>query len=259
MSQNLHRYMKVYAKKYIGCLALLVSLSACQRQWTASPSLAATDVPVNKTVAADSTMEARIQPYRQEVTKKMSEVVGVAPVALNKGNYDSPIGNFVVDLQMEQAKPVYGKSIDLSLTTDGGLRVPLPAGNITTGNIFELMPFENELVVLTLKGETVKQLFDYAAKTKTAPIGNATYTVKGGIAADVVIAGEPLALNRTYTLVTSDYLAGGGDNMSMLKENIAYERLGLLLRDAILKQIKEFTAAGKPVTADTTARVNILP
>ncbi|MDX5438377.1 MAG: 5'-nucleotidase C-terminal domain-containing protein, partial [Pontibacter sp.] len=127
------------------------------------------------------------------------------------------------------------------------------------GNVFELMPFENELVVLTLKGETVQQLFDYAAERKNAPIGNATYVVAMGKAKDIKIAGEPFDPRETYTLVTSNYLAGGGDDLKMLKDAVKYENVGLLLRDAILNQIRALTAAGKPVTAETGNRVTILP
>ncbi|WP_439881546.1 5'-nucleotidase C-terminal domain-containing protein [Pontibacter sp. MBLB2868] len=251
--------MKRQLAKSVAGLLLLLSFVSCQRTWVASPSLETTDVPVDKTIPADPQVEAKIQPYRQEVTDKMSEVVGTAPVALVKGDYESPLGNFVVDLQKSQSEPLYGKPIDLSLTTNGGLRVPLPAGNITTGNVFELMPFENELVVLTLKGETVQQLFDYAAEKKVASIGNATYTVQTDKAKDIKIAGVPFDPRKTYTLVTSNYLAGGGDDLKMLKDAVKYENVGLLLRDAILQEIRQRTAAGKPITAEIKNRVTILP
>ncbi|TPE44658.1 5'-nucleotidase C-terminal domain-containing protein [Pontibacter mangrovi] len=251
--------MKRNFAKAAAILALSVSMAGCHRPWAASPALGTTDVPVDSTVSADPQLEAQIAPYRQAVESKMSEVVGTAPVALSKGDYESPLGNFVVDLQLAQSEPLYGKPIDLSLTTNGGLRVPLPEGEITTGNVFELMPFENELVVLTLKGEAVKQLFDYAAERKNAPIGNATYTVQNGKATDIRINGQPFDASHAYTLVTSNYLAGGGDDLNMLKDAVKYENIGLLLREAILQQISQLTEVGKPVTADTTKRVTILP
>ncbi|AKD03373.1 5'-nucleotidase [Pontibacter korlensis] len=251
--------MKSHFPKALVALALTLSLVGCQRPWVTSPTPGTTDVPVDKTITPDTQMEAQIAPYREEVTVKMSEVVGTAPVALSKGDYESPLGNFVVDLQLAQAEPLYGKPIDLSLTTNGGLRMPLPEGDITTGHVFELMPFENELVVLTLRGETVKQLFDYAAERKNAPIGNASYTVSGGKATDIKINGKPFDPSQTYTLVTSDYLAGGGDDLKMLKDAEKTEKVGMLLRDAILQQIRQLTAAGKPVTAQSGKRVTILP
>jgi len=252
--------MKHNLAKGISVLLLLLSFTSCRPgAWQAAPDLAQNKVAVDKALTADPQLEALIVPYRQQVTSKMSEVVGTTPAALTKGEYQSPLGNLVVDLQLEQSLPLYGKPIDLSLTTNGGLREPLPQGNITRGHVFELMPFENELVVLTLKGETVQALFDYAARTKFAPIGNATYTVQNGKPGNIRIGGAPFDPQRSYTLVTSDYLAGGGDNLAMLKEATRREQVGLLLRDAIMQHISRLTAAGKPVVADTTTRVTLLP
>ncbi|MBD1398427.1 5'-nucleotidase C-terminal domain-containing protein [Pontibacter sp. JH31] len=250
--------MKLPLFKHLSGVALALSLVACQRPLQPAANLSETDVAVDHNIAADPAVEAIVAPYREEVTVKMSEVVGTAPVALGKGDYESPLGNFVVDLQLAQSEPVYGKPIDLSLTTEGGLRVPLPKGEITTGHIFELMPFENELVVLTLRGETVKQLFNDAAARKIIYIGNATYTVADGKATDIRIKGQPFDPGKTYTLVTSDYLAGGGDNLTLLKNPVKYEKLGLMLRDAIHQQIKQLTTAGKQVTAPAGKRVTVL-
>ncbi|WP_299704337.1 5'-nucleotidase [uncultured Pontibacter sp.] len=244
--------------KYISGLALALTLAACQRPLEPSANLDETDVAVDKNIVADPAVEALVAPYREEVTVKMSEVVGTAPVALGKGDYESPLGNFVVDLQLTQSEPIYGKPIDLSVTTEGGLRVPLPQGNITTGHIFELMPFENEMVVLTLSGEAVQQLFDDAAARKIIYLGNTTYTVANGKAQDIKIKGQAYDPNRTYTLVTSDYLAGGGDNLVMLKNPLKYEKLGLLLRDAIHQHIQQLTASGKQVTAPAEKRVTVI-
>lgn len=251
--------MKIKLHKSFGIALVTLWLGACQPlAWQASPSLAGTDVPVDSTITADPQTEAVIAPYRRQVTSKMNEVVGFAPVELSKGDYESLLGNFVVDLQMAQSQPLYGKPIDLSLTTNGGLRQPLPQGDINVGHVFELMPFENELVVLTLDGSTVQELFDYAVERKWAPIGGATYTVKNGKPMEIKIDGEPFDPTKSYTLVTSDYLAGGGDDLDMLKKATKTEKVGLLLRDAILQQIRQLTAAGKPVTA-TATRVTILP
>ncbi|WP_347157906.1 5'-nucleotidase [Pontibacter chitinilyticus] len=252
--------MKIIWNKSLQGMLLALSLAACQpRTWQASPSLTTTDVPVDSTLTADPQTEAFIKPFRQQVTAKMSEVIGFAPTELSKGDYQSALGNFVVDLQKAQSEPLYGKPIDLSLTTNGGLRQPLPQGNITVGNVFELMPFENELVVLTLAGGTVQELFDYAVEKKWAPIGGATYTIKNGKPTDIKIGGKPFDPNKSYTLVTSDYLAGGGDDLSMLKKATKTEKVGLLLRDAITRQITQMATAGKPVTADMVTRVTILP
>lgn len=249
--------MKHPIYSYITALLLTASVAGCQQKiWQPQASLAQTDVPVDSTITADPEVEAMIKPYRQQVVAKMSEVIGTAPVELRKADYESPLGNFVTDLMLEQTNKIMDTPVDMAQTTNGGLRVPLPAGEINVGNVFELMPFENEVIVLTLDGPTTKELFDFAAKTGISPIANATYTVKDGQATDIKIGGKPLDLSRTYTVVTSDYLANGGDNMVMFKKALKSEKVGMMMRDMILKHIKEQTAAGKPIVADTARRVS---
>lgn len=242
---------------YITALLLAVSTIGCQQKvWQPQASLAQTDVPVDSTITADPETETMIAPYRNQVSTKMNEVIGTAATELGKGNHESPLGNFVVDLLLEQTNKLMDTPVDMAQTTNGGLRVPLPAGPVNVGNIFELMPFENELVVLTLDGPTTKELFDFAAKTGISPIANATYTVQNGQATDVKIGGKPLDLSRNYTIVTSDYLAGGGDNMVMFKNALKTEKVGVMMRDMIINHIKELTANGKQITADTKNRVS---
>ncbi len=242
---------------YITAILLAASAAGCQQKvWQPAASQEQDNVPVDSTLIADPETEALIAPYRTQVTSKMSEVIGTATTELTKAPHQSPLGNFVADLLLEQTRKIMDQPVDMGQVTNGGLRVPLPAGPITVGHIFELMPFENETVVLTLDGPTTKELFDFAAKTGISPIANATYTVKDGEATDIKIGGQPLDLNRTYTIVTSDYLASGGDNMAMFKKALKTEKVGMMMRDMILKHIKELTAAGKPITASTSERVS---
>ncbi|NDK54663.1 5'-nucleotidase C-terminal domain-containing protein [Pontibacter fetidus] len=249
--------MKHPIYSYITALLLAGSVVGCQpKVWQAqTPNLEQTDVAIDSTLTADPEAEAMIAPYRTQVSAKMNEVIGTAATELRKGDYESPLGNFVVDLMLAQTNKLVATPADMAQTTNGGLRVPLPAGPVNVGNVFELMPFENEVVILTLDGSTTKEMFDFAAKTGISPIANATYTVKDGAATDIKIGGKPLDLTRTYTVVTSDYIAGGGDNMTMFKKNLKTEKVGIMMRDMILKHIKELTANGKQLTADTKKRV----
>ncbi|MFD2513770.1 5'-nucleotidase C-terminal domain-containing protein [Pontibacter locisalis] len=251
--------MKQNLTKSVAGLLLLLSFVACQRTWVASPTLETTDVPVAKYIPEDPKLAEQIEPYKKEVTTKMSEIIGNAPVVLGKADYQSPLGNFVVDLMLEEARERYKGPIDLATTTNGGLRVPIPLGAVSVGNIFELMPFENELVVLTLKGQDVQEFFNIAAEAKYAPIANATYTVKDEKAINIKIGDKPFDPTQNYNIVTSDYLAGGGDNLGVFKRAIKSEKVGIMMRDAIMEHIRELTAKGQPIGADTTQRVIILP
>lgn len=236
---------------------LLTLATACQRgplQATAhlAPS---TSQPVGSTIAPDAGAADYIKPYHEQVERQMQQVIGTAPVALGKNPGENPIVNFVSDLQRTAASQYFkGEAIDLGVMTNGGMRNALPAGPITLGNVFELMPFENELIVLDAPGPVVQQLFEYAAPVHMA-ISGATYTVSADKKPQaILIGGQPFDPARTYSIAISDYLAGGGDHMEFLKA-AKLRHTGLLLRTVIIDHIKALTAAGQPVTAQVEGRV----
>jgi hypothetical protein len=82
----------------------------------------------------------------------------------SKGEWQSNIGNFMADACMELATPVFlkqqNKQIDIVLLNSGGIRSIIPKGNITKRNAFEVMPFENSLIVVALKGEEIMEIFN---------------------------------------------------------------------------------------------------
>jgi 2',3'-cyclic-nucleotide 2'-phosphodiesterase (5'-nucleotidase family) len=237
--------------------ASVLLLGGCQRgPLVATAHLpAATSQPVGSAIAPDAGAADYIRPFHEQVERQMQQVIGTAPVALAKNAGENPIVNFVSDLQRTAASRYFkGQTIDLGVMTNGGMRNALPAGPITLGNVFELMPFENELLVLDAPGPVVQQLFDYAAPIHMA-ISGATYSVSVDKKPQaILIGGQPFDPARTYSIAISDYLAGGGDHMEFLKL-ARLRHTGLLLRTVIIDHIKGLTAAGQPVTAQVEGRV----
>jgi 2',3'-cyclic-nucleotide 2'-phosphodiesterase (5'-nucleotidase family) len=236
-------------------------LLSCQSSLYPTAQLPAeTDIQLNQAISADANLETFIAPYRQQVSQKMNEVIGRATVELNgrSGKIETNLGNFVADLQQQQAASAMGKPVDMGGITSGGLRAIIPQGDIKVGDIFEVMPFENELLVLTLSGETTRQLFQYAAERKNLSLSNATFTIRQNKAENILIGGKPFDGQRSYTIAISDYLANGGDDMTFLKQALRSDKAGILLRDAIIKQIRQFTAQHKPIEAAIEGRVKQL-
>ncbi|MCC3157268.1 5'-nucleotidase C-terminal domain-containing protein [Hymenobacter sp. 15J16-1T3B] len=237
-------------------LVLLLAATACQRgALQPKAQLTTTAQPVTAAQPADPKVEAVVAPYRLKVKQQMDEVIGHAPEAIRKNPGESPLANFAGDVQRERAAKELGQPIDLGVMTNGGLRAELPAGNITTGSIFELMPFENELVVLDAPASVVQQLFNYAAPIKMA-ISGATYTVVDGKPTDIRIGKDVFdaAKDRTYTIAISDYLAGGGDRLDFFRA-LPPRHTNVLLRTAFNDHIRQLTKEGKPVTAKAEGRV----
>ena len=239
-------------------LFLLALVPACQRAaYTPTAHFVPiTSRPVGKTQAEDPAIAALIAPYHDKVTAQMTEVLGTAPVPLTKGPGENPLSNFVADLQRERASAELKQPMALGVMTNGGLRAGFAAGPVTLGSVFELMPFENELVVLDAPGPVVQQLFDYAAHIKMA-ISGATYSVTfDGMPKDIRIGGQPFDVNdsRTYPIAISDYLATGGDNLSFFKA-LTSRHTRVLLRTAIADHIRALTKAGQSITARVEGRV----
>ncbi|UYZ63242.1 5'-nucleotidase C-terminal domain-containing protein [Hymenobacter weizhouensis] len=243
----------------LGLLAATTLLApACQRAgYVPTAKLApATAQPVGPALAENPAALDLIAPYRQRVTEQMTTVLGQAPAAITKNPGESPLANFVGDLQRQRASRELGQPVDLGVMSNGGLRAPIPAGPVTMGAVFELMPFENELVVLSTPGPVVQQLFDYAARVKM-PVSGAVYAVtQEGKPTSISIGGQPFDLARTYTIAISDYLAGGGDNMTFFK-TLKPRGTGILLRTAIADHIREQTQQGKAIQAAVEGRVKL--
>ena len=106
---------------------------------------------------------ALLEPYKAGVDSVMGEVKGVAAVSMDRFRPESPLSNLIADVLRQAAADVLGRPADVGLVNVGGIRNVLTEGDITTQNIYEILPFENSLCVLTLKGSTLRELFENIA------------------------------------------------------------------------------------------------
>mgnify|MGYP003983372229 FL=1 len=179
----------------------------------------------------DSTVLAIITPYQNGIESQMNEVLCVSEMEMNKGKPESLLGNFVTDLCLNYA------DAHVCVMNTGGLRSTLQKGNITRGDIYTLMPFENELVVLELDIESFKGLVDYITKRGGEPFSGMTLKAssKGYDIEEVSRMEDYLDFNKgnKIRVLTSDYLANGGDKMWFFKDK-EQNKVGIKLRDAII-------------------------
>ena len=179
----------------------------------------------------DSTVLAIITPYQNGIESQMNEVLCVSEMEMKKGRPESLLGNFVTDLCLNYA------DAHVCVMNSGGLRSSLPKGNITRGDIYTLMPFENELVVLELDSESFKGLVDYITKRGGEPFSGMTLKAssKGYDIEEVSGMEDFFDFNKgdKIRVLTSDYLANGGDKMWFFKDKEQI-KVGIKLRDAII-------------------------
>ena len=211
------------------------------------------------TAAVDSSVYYIIEPYRSGMSAKMDEVIGVSEHAFEKGLPEGLLGDFAADACFKIANQYYypedGRYADFCLLNNGGLRASLPAGNITRKNIYELMPFENSLSILTLKGETLIKLFDFIAAKGGMPVSRLRMEIKNSAAVKVMIDGTAFDKEKIYKVITTDYLANGGDGLFFLSEAVKSEPLNLKMRDALLEYISKINLEGKKISGILDGRI----
>ncbi len=188
----------------------------------------------------DSLIVDQIFPYKEKLNRVMNEVLVYSTAPMEKGQPESTLGNFVADACLIVSGHKYSSlsnGIDFCVLNNGGLRSSLPYGKITRKNVYELMPFENELVVLTLSGPTVTRLLNYISEKGGVPVANLRMKLSGRVE-DVIINEQVLDTNQAYKVLTSDYLAHGGDAMEMFSNRLNIEPVGIKVRDAIISYME---------------------
>jgi len=138
----------------------------------------------------------------------------------------------------------------------GGLRVNLPKGDIKVINIFELMPFENDLILVKISGEKLLEGVATILEKKHAFLGLRIKAEKNKIP-EVTINNVAIDKTKIYTVVTSDYLAYGGDNFIFFKALVVMEKSNLKIRDAIIKYCNYLTESKKQIIPYTDGRLQI--
>ncbi len=219
-------------------------------------------VPVDKDQMAeiDMAVDAVIETYRSSLSAEMSQVLAHSAQTMRKGTPEDLLNNFVADLVLEKGQDRYlpddGKAIDMCVLNYGGLRTSIPQGEITRSRIYELMPFDNEMVVLTISPEKTQELFEYiASRNVGVPLSGIQLGVKDRKVASVSIRGEPFDMSRPYKVLTSDYLASAGDNMSFFVDPLNTELIGMRIRDAIILHLEEQHKKGLMISSQLDGRI----
>ena len=211
-----------------------------------------------KSDTATARIENMISPFRQGMAKQMNEVVGVAARELTYGSTQSLMGNWACDAILSQTYNFFGKKADFVANNQGGFRIrSIPKGDVTVGKIFELMPFDNQIVLVEVSGEVVKKFCDYLSVRNGWPVAGIKFEiVDKKFSKNIIINGEPLDLNKKYLVGVSDYVVNGGDKCDFFK-SLPQTNNAVLLRDIILAGARAQTKAGKQLDAQLDDRIVI--
>lgn len=184
----------------------------------------------------------------------MSVVLGYAPERMWVGHPECPMLNWSCDALLAKARQLYPGRVDMAVVNIGGMRCEWDKGNITRQNVFELMPFDNQLVVLTLRGEDILELCQIFAEDDGQGVAGLRMSAEDQQLIDAQIDNSRITPEATYTVATSDYLTGGTDHMTPLTRYIDIWRSDRLIRDLYIEYVQE----QHTVTAPVDGRMTIL-
>lgn len=243
-----HLFFIVFAFLTFGCKQEKLSLTKIEGK----------QININDSLAINPEIEAFIKPYREHVNKDLDSVISYAVDTYSKkdGDYNTAIGNLFADAVIQESNIVFnkrtGKNIDMVLLNHGGIRAIISKGNISTRTAYEIMPFENSLVVAEMKGKTIQDsLVHYLTRAKRAhPISGLKIKMdKDFNVIETSINNKPIEANKSYYVVTNDYLYNGGDRMTFFKTNDSLYVLNYKVRNALVDYFKK-TDTINPVIDD---------
>lgn len=241
---NLKKYNALLL--YFVLILTIFSYSSCAEKKVHLATIKGKQIPITETLAQNNSIEQFIAPYRNHIDEDLNTILAYAPENIDKkGVWQTKIGNLQSTITLSAADKIFymreQKHVDLCLLNNGGIRAIINKGNITTRTAFELMPFENNLVVAALKGEQISEMIDYLIKEKKPhPLAGITFTIdKNDTAQNILIQNKPLNYQQIYHVATNDYLFNGGDRMNFFGKAVKMYDLNYKLRNVWIDYFKE--------------------
>ena len=219
------------------------SIQSCENNYV----LQGNRIEVNNNVKSDKEIVEFITPYKNKVDSKMDSILAYSPTNYDKKNglLNTAIGNMMADVALKLSNPVYkarkNRDIDFVLLNHGGIRASISKGDITTRTAYNVMPFENSMVVCDLVGEAVEELINYLKLSKKAhPISGINIVLDNSYnLIEAKINDKEISKNKIYSVATTDYLLNGGDKMDFFKKSKENTILDYKLRNILIDYFKQ--------------------
>ncbi len=251
-------------------LALTVSASACascHRDTTASIAnykiVSAAGEPEAMDDRWDATPDAKakelLATYRTKVDSVMALACGTSDVSMEPMKPESALSNWIADILREASLHHAGHEADVAVFNIGAIRQAITKGEVTYGNFYQLLPFDNACFVVTLTGKQLKQLFREMATAGGEAVSGARITA----AADktlltATVGDKEIDEDANYRVATTDYVAEGNGGLVTMKEAVDRYEMGTDLRSLVIDHVKSLTQRGEAIHGEKDGRFIIL-
>jgi 5'-nucleotidase/UDP-sugar diphosphatase len=209
----------------------------------------------------DALVKARLEEYAGPMKELMNTVIARTGKELVRGNNSGP-GPIVADSMLSRTRAA---GVQIALQNTGGIRRDIPAGDISVAEIYELLPFNNTLVIIDLTGAQLLSALEEAVDFQLAGGNRGPYLYVAGISfridesakKDMRIRDVRVKLSdgsygaiegvKTYRVVTSSYLAGGGDGMHIFRQASGYRSdTGFIDAEVLMEYLKSLGTVSAP-------------
>lgn len=233
--------------KHFVVFITFVAFFSCKKKHYEMTKIEAVQINIHDTLIIGDTIDSYVLPYRTRINEVLDSTLAYAPHTISKtdGTYNTAAGNMMADIVFEETAPIFNRrtqnNIDFVLLNHGGIRAEIAKGNINARTAYEVMPFENSIVVAELDGSTVRELVYYLmSDNRPHPISGIQVIInKNEQLQSVNIQETPFDEQRNYFVATSSYLLAGGDNMTFFSKAISVTEMDYLIRNALIDHFKK--------------------
>lgn len=200
---------------------------------------------------------ARLMLDSQADMFQVKEVIGFCETGMKRHRPQSELTNLIVDRVMAKTAEVSGKKVDVGFMNFGGVRADIPQGDIILDDIMSMLPFNNHLTYVELRGADLRKLYEQLAEHLQI-VGGVELEIANHKLVSAKVGGEPLDDEKIYGVATIDFLIDGGDNLAVAKNAVNMIITDCIVRDALLPYIKELKAQGKALEYHLDNRVKFV-
>ncbi len=196
---------------------------------------------------------------KQDQMGEMMEIIIYAEEEIEKYRPESALSNIALNFIRSAAEPfIDNDDPTLSMTNFGGIRSNFPKGAIRIFDIYSTFPFDNRIVIAKIKGEYIRQMVrNFAENEKFEALGGVHLVVRDRQILEFDVDGLPLDDNKTYNLVTIDFLLNGGDGIHIADYAESLTHTNITMRDAAITYLSKLSAQGEVLVNKTEGRIII--
>lgn len=213
----------------------------------------------------DPAVQKMVDQYNAETEGLLSQKLGVTKNELNRDarwTKDVSIGNLITDALRNFT------NTDIAITNNGGIRAGIEAGDITARDIFTVDPFGNVVTIVEMKGHDLKEVLKYSFHRSEEDYGRQIDLQTSGLTykfiteepaegeqfgkyvdVELFIDGEPMDLDKNYTITTNNFIIEGGDGYDFSKAKMVQEDQGKVTA-ALIQYIQTEKTVDYPATED---------